>query len=144
MDAAVGVRGGEHVVDLGDGDDSRRRRDALCAQPVWITGAVDALMVCLECSGDVLEAGNGAEQLSADERVRADRGGVEGVRLRRTGDAPVDGQVKSDVVQESGGVRDLLLALTEPSRAGEHPCVVGYGRSVLRRAGIAQREQLPG
>jgi hypothetical protein len=77
----VGVRGCEHVVDLGDGDDSRHRRDALRAQPVWITGPVDALVICPDHRCDFSEPGHGAEELGAGEWVRADGGEVEGVGL---------------------------------------------------------------
>ncbi|PYO66521.1 MAG: hypothetical protein DMD69_13515 [Gemmatimonadetes bacterium] len=49
----IGSGGAEGIVDLGGADDAGRQGNLFAAQPVWVAGAVPALMVAAHCRNDV-------------------------------------------------------------------------------------------
>ena len=116
---AIGVRRGEGVVDLGHRDDSRDRGDLVAAQALRVAAAVDALVMCAHDLGHGAVDADVAQQLGPDVRVAPDAAPV---GLRQPAAAlhhAVRERELADVVQEPGGVGELLVALGHAAVLGD-------------------------
>ena len=112
---AVGVLGGQGVIDLGDRDDPRDRRDLLAPQAIGIAAAVDALVMGAHDLRDRTVDTEVFEQLRAQRRMQIDRLPVI-LRQRAVALHHAIGQRKApDVMQQPRGMRKLRVALAHPA-----------------------------
>ena len=131
----VGVGRGEHVVDLGDGEDARRHRDASAGEAVRVALAVDALVVGEHGRGDLAHALDAQQQPGAVGGMALDQPPLGGMQLAAADQDVVGERLLAEVVQQAGGVDDRLLALGQPGGAGQLVRVVGDRGGVAGGAG---------
>ena len=121
----VGVGRGEHVVDLGHGEDARRHRDAVAGEPVRVALAVDPLVVGEHGRGHLAHPLDAQQQARAVGGVALDQPQLGRMELAAADQDVIGQRLLAQVVQQAGGVDDRLLALGQPGRAGELVRVVG-------------------
>ena len=111
----VGVARREHVVGVGDRDQPRRQRDLLAREPVRVAGAVPALVVAEHDVGHRPVAVDAAHDPRPVRGVAADD--LPLLLAQRLGGEQdrVGERELADVVEQPGGVRELLLRGGRPS-----------------------------
>ena len=131
----------DHVVGVGDGDQPGRQRHRLARQPARVA-PVPALVVGLDDLRDRGVAVDPAHDRGAVLRVAFDRLPLL-VGQARVGeqDLVAEGEL-ADVVQQPGGVDDVLLLLAHPERRRHGARVAGDRRGVARGHPVAQRQRL--
>ena len=109
--APVGVARGHHVVGVGDGDDAGAERDLLARDAGRVAAAGELLVVVQDDLGDRAVALDALDELGALLGVELDQLPLVVGQLA-VGEEDVVGEDElADVVQQRGGVDQVLLAL---------------------------------
>ena len=121
-----------------------REPSGMCvgAEAVGIAAAVDALVVAEHDVGDRAVALDAADELGALLGMELDDLPLLVGQLAVGDEDRVGEDELADVVEQAGGVDELLLALGEAEQAGHLARVAGDGGGVARRHGVAHRERL--
>ena len=138
---AIGVRRGEGVVDLGHRDDPGDGRDLGPGQPAWVAAAVDALVVGADDVRHRPVDAEVAQELGADLGMAAYAAPVGLLEHAAALHDAVGERELADVVQQSGRVRELLLARRQAELPGEVAREGGDRGAVARGARVALVER---
>src|SRR5439155_25084693 len=111
---------------------SRKKRDLVALESTRITGAVDALVVRMDDLGDGAIAGDPPDDTGALSRVLLDDLPVVVAQPAVGEQDAVRKDELADVVQEPGGVDELLFLLGASDRAGDRLRVACDSSGVAR------------
>ena len=139
---AVGVARDHHVVGVGDRDHPRQQRDRLAGELVRVALAVPALVVAEDDLRHRRVGLHPRDDAGAVLRVAADDLPVL-LGQRRGGEQDRVGERElADVVQQPGGVDEVLLRARAAVRLGERPRVARDGGRVAGGHAVAHRQRV--